>query len=410
MSMKANTIAKRSIITPPGTGTGEIPSEWVTDPVEYDAGNTGDGLVTGFTIGDERQEGTYSAVCKDIGTPALWDVFDPYGVNIGIATTGVEFSTTEITFTIGVGATPWAVNDAIDFPVRDASWIPYFGDGSDGDLLLTGNTAINNIANEVCVLFYNSVNLAGFDLTLQNPGKLVIYSLGNIENGSITRAAGMDKVPTIKDLEKIILWKKGNGIRSLPLSSLTEDNGGNGAFSTFFLTLSGQLIDAKGKAGTALGMCGGGASGIPRQTQPGYEMAFITGKGGNGSFLSSGAGSGMSNGNITHNVYLSSDVENNKPTGTDAAGDLAIGKGSDSVSSITLISGGTIANLTINATGIDSAGSTDNGASGGGAVTAYYKTGLTNVTIDTSGGLGNIISPQRDSSGGMGYQHLEQIR
>lgn len=86
------------------------------------AGNTGNGTITASpTVGLAAKPGRYFLTCVEpVTNSGKFQVEDPDGVVIGIATVGVAFST-HLTFTIADGATDFASGDAFTIDVAAGS-------------------------------------------------------------------------------------------------------------------------------------------------------------------------------------------------------------------------------------------------------------------------------------------------
>lgn len=81
-------------------------------------GNTGDGTVGSLTAGLDTKEGTYSLRCIEADSNAgEFEVKNPDGNIIGVATVAVAFSHAELNFTIADGATDFAVGDTFTIAV-----------------------------------------------------------------------------------------------------------------------------------------------------------------------------------------------------------------------------------------------------------------------------------------------------
>jgi hypothetical protein len=96
------------------------------------AGNTGNGTITAApTVGAAAKVGVYRLVCIEPATNVgKFTVEDPDGINIGVATVAVEF-TTHLTFTIADGATDFVSGDAFTITVAAGSekWVQYSDTG-----------------------------------------------------------------------------------------------------------------------------------------------------------------------------------------------------------------------------------------------------------------------------------------
>lgn len=86
------------------------------------AGNTGNGTITASpTVGAAAKVGTYFLTCIEPNTNlGKFQVEDPDGVVIGVATVGTAF-TTHLTFTIADGATDFASGDSFTITVAAGS-------------------------------------------------------------------------------------------------------------------------------------------------------------------------------------------------------------------------------------------------------------------------------------------------
>lgn len=102
-----------------------------------DAGNTGDGTITAApTVNAGAKEGVYALTCIESATNAgAFQVEDPDGVTVGVATAGVEFAGV-LTFTIADGATDFVAGDRFTVTVAAGTgkvkeWNPANADGSE---------------------------------------------------------------------------------------------------------------------------------------------------------------------------------------------------------------------------------------------------------------------------------------
>ena len=83
------------------------------------SGNTGGGTITASpTVGEGAKVGVYRLTCIEPGAGAgKFIVEDPDGVNVGVATVGVEFTGGGLTFTIADGDPDFASGDAFTITV-----------------------------------------------------------------------------------------------------------------------------------------------------------------------------------------------------------------------------------------------------------------------------------------------------
>jgi hypothetical protein len=85
------------------------------------AGGTGNGTIGTLSAGTGCKPGVYVATCIEPATNAgKFEVVDPDGVNVGVATVGVAF-TGPVNFTIADGATDFASGDQFTITVAAGS-------------------------------------------------------------------------------------------------------------------------------------------------------------------------------------------------------------------------------------------------------------------------------------------------
>lgn len=100
------------------------------------AGNTGNGTITAApTVAAGAKAGVYMAVCIEPATNAgKFDVTDPDGIVLGVATVGVAFTGGGLTFTIADGATDFASGDAFTVTVAAGTgkYVQFNPAGTDG--------------------------------------------------------------------------------------------------------------------------------------------------------------------------------------------------------------------------------------------------------------------------------------
>lgn len=129
---------------PMGLGAAGAPT------VEPDAGNTGDGVLTlaDPAVGAGVVPGLYRVICATTAVDGgTFNVFDPAGANIGVATVGVAFDGV-VKFTIADGAADFIVGDTFTITVpkgvKATAWDPDAVDGSqvfDGLAMARANAA-----------------------------------------------------------------------------------------------------------------------------------------------------------------------------------------------------------------------------------------------------------------------------
>ncbi|WP_127142847.1 head decoration protein [Pelagibacterium montanilacus] len=99
------------------------------------AGNTGDGTIAlaDPALGSGVVPGIYRVLCMDVGTPAVFEVFDPAGVSLGSVDAGDPFDDV-VKFTITAGSEAFAEGDGFEIVVPEGTkakaWDPEATDGS----------------------------------------------------------------------------------------------------------------------------------------------------------------------------------------------------------------------------------------------------------------------------------------
>lgn len=96
------------------------------------AGNTGNGTIASATVAAGAKPGVYRVVCIEPATNAgRFDVEDPDGISVGVATVAVEFTGGGLTFTITDGATDYVAGDSFTITVAAGSgkWVQYLDTG-----------------------------------------------------------------------------------------------------------------------------------------------------------------------------------------------------------------------------------------------------------------------------------------
>lgn len=82
------------------------------------AGGTGNGTMGTVTVGAGTKVGVYRAIAL---AATKFDVFDPTGVNLGVATTGSAFTGGGLTFTITAGGTAFVAGDSFTITTTAAT-------------------------------------------------------------------------------------------------------------------------------------------------------------------------------------------------------------------------------------------------------------------------------------------------
>lgn len=107
ITMESGAAYKAAMVLMESTATG-------TGTAAAGAGNTGDGTMSAVVVSAEAEVGVYVLQAT---AATKFDVEDPNGVKIGVATAGTEFSKGGLTFTITAGGTPFVANDKFTITV-----------------------------------------------------------------------------------------------------------------------------------------------------------------------------------------------------------------------------------------------------------------------------------------------------
>jgi hypothetical protein len=86
--------------------------------------NTGNGTIGSITAGVAAQIGLYTLIAL---TATTFDVIDPDGVNLGVATAGTGFTSAEINLTVTAGGTAFVAGDTFTVNVPPAGYASYTG-------------------------------------------------------------------------------------------------------------------------------------------------------------------------------------------------------------------------------------------------------------------------------------------
>lgn len=107
-----------------------------------DAGNTGNGTMSGITVADGALTGAYVVTITEAATNGgTFSVTDPLGNIIGTGSVGVEFSEGGLTFTLADGATDFEAEDFFTITAVEGvgEWVAYDDDGlNDGRRVASG--------------------------------------------------------------------------------------------------------------------------------------------------------------------------------------------------------------------------------------------------------------------------------
>lgn len=152
-----------------------VGTPYVSDHLNFTLNDVG----TDFALGD-----TFTVVVTAVKDSGKFDVFDPDGVHLGEANTGVAFASNHINFTINDGATDFVVNDTFTIPVSDGS----------GKAILSLAAAVDGSEVPAGVLSEDK------DATSEDK-KSVMYIRGMFNQNKITLGTG-HTVASVKDVMK----------------------------------------------------------------------------------------------------------------------------------------------------------------------------------------------------------------
>lgn len=88
-----------------------------------DAGNAGNGVISGLALGDQAESGVYSLECTVAGgsNAGTFAVFTPEGLRLKDAVVGKAYISPHLALTIGDGTADFAVGDGFEVTVPDGS-------------------------------------------------------------------------------------------------------------------------------------------------------------------------------------------------------------------------------------------------------------------------------------------------
>lgn len=98
------------------------------------AGNTGNGVVSGAAVTSEALTGVYTlSITRAVANGGEFEVRTPGGDVLGKGKVGTAFSVGGLSFTLGDGATDFAKGDGFTFTVKagQGEWGPYSDTGTD---------------------------------------------------------------------------------------------------------------------------------------------------------------------------------------------------------------------------------------------------------------------------------------
>ena len=169
-------IGEQAVSTVPATGTA-------------DGGNTGDGTMGSVTGGADTKPGIYTARCyKAAADAGDFQVFDPDGELVGIATVAVAFTSTHLNFTIADGAADFVVGDQFTVTVTGS-----------GKYKLAAAAAVDGSQRPTRILA-EAVDATSADKVG------VAYMTGEFAEDSLTYGSGHTKTTVKDDLEALGIY------------------------------------------------------------------------------------------------------------------------------------------------------------------------------------------------------------
>lgn len=158
---------------------------------------TGNGTVSALSVNAGAIPGTYKATCTAAATNSgTFQVTDPNGIQIGLATVGVAFSSDHINFTINDGSTDWGVGAVIPIVVAAGSGkytavAPAAVDGSQVAVAILFDYTDASGGDKVAVAITRAaeVNQSELDYNTLNAGQITAANQQLAANGIIVRGA-----------------------------------------------------------------------------------------------------------------------------------------------------------------------------------------------------------------------------
>jgi hypothetical protein len=147
------------------------------------AGNTGNGAFGSVTVGATAKAGVYRLTCIEPASNAgKFQVEDPDGITVGVATVAVEFVGGGLTFTIADGATDFVSGDSFTVTVASGS----------GKLKVVDKDATDGSKKAVAIL-YDDVDASAADADCVIVARLAEVNgdeiqFGDLDAGQITTA------------------------------------------------------------------------------------------------------------------------------------------------------------------------------------------------------------------------------
>jgi hypothetical protein len=151
--------------------------------------NTGNATVGSMSVGPKFKPGVYSAVCL---TATTAQVYDPNGVELGVATFGTAFTDPQINFTITAGGTPCAAGDTFLLVAAAGS----------GNYVLANAAATDGSQNPVAILADYADPTAG---AVNGP----LYLTGEFNQTAMTFGEGLTPANTAAALRVLGIFLKG---------------------------------------------------------------------------------------------------------------------------------------------------------------------------------------------------------
>lgn len=149
-------------------------------------GNTGNGTVTGVTLGAKALLGNYTLKCiAAAANGGAFRVEAPDGTALPDASVGAAYANAQINFTINDGGTDFAVNDIFTVPVNDGS----------GKFNKSLAAAVDGSQDPVAVLAKDT------DATAADV-ETVAYETGEFNDNAVTFGTGHTAASVVEGLKK----------------------------------------------------------------------------------------------------------------------------------------------------------------------------------------------------------------
>lgn len=190
-SRDAIVIASGEGVVKPGTVMKRSASEATVSAATFEGTGNGGLTLSNPAFGAGVKNGAYRAVCIEPASDAgQFAVFDPEGVQIGVATVGVEFDG-PVKFTIDDGGTDYVAGDAYSIPVSGAGYeYAVATDGDEADAVcLYGGDATSAAVNDSAIVrdAELNINILEYHSGVDNAAKKAALHASLAEKGIIVR-------------------------------------------------------------------------------------------------------------------------------------------------------------------------------------------------------------------------------